>query len=550
MTAPFPNHPDYDVPPGATLPTLLRERCARQPDDPAVYIDGGWLNGAELGRLVFRGAHALIAAGVRRGDRIGTLLPNNRAFLATWLGGAEIGATLVPVNINLTGDTLRYIVEHADLHALVLDESVLSAYRGAFGERHPARRVLCNGADLPGTDRFEAFLADAAAMEAPLSLLDEASADPALIIYTSGTTGRPKGVVLSRAAQLAHGWFYGKDFVRLGPGETAYTCLPLFHVTSMGFSLGCLLGGAAVAIDARFNPFGFWDEVRRHHAKMFPYVGAMIGMLSARPPRPDDVAVPAVRAIGSATPPELWEPFERRFGLTLIETWGQSELASLWFMPPPEGRRVGTVGKPAPRMDAYIAAATAGSDGELAPPGDVGELVVRAHAPLQMTSGYFRDEQTTRRAFRGDWYWTGDAAEMDADGYYRFRGRLKDFIRRRGENVSAFEVEREALTHPAVKEAAAVGVPSAMGEEEIKLCIVLGDGESLDPAVLFRHLRERLSGFMLPRYIQLYADFPRTTTQRVQKFRLAEDGVPPIAWDRHAGGWPVDGPPAPNNGEA
>lgn len=517
----------YLVPPDASLSSLLRERLAEQAGARALHIDGGWLRFGDLAELVFRAANALTAAGIGAGDRLGTLLPNNRTFVAAWLAAAELGAVLVPVNSNLTGDTLRYIVEHAGLRALLVDAETLPAYSAAFGEAHPAPLVIAAGADLPGAPRWERLLA--AAPAAPPPLLPPHRAAAALIIYTSGTTGRPKGVVLSRAAQLAHGWYYGKDFVRLGPGETAYTCLPLFHVTSMGFSLGCLLHGAAIAIDPRFSPFAFWERVRRFAARMFPYVGAMIGLLLARPPRADDRDQPARRAIGAATPLQLWEPFERRFGLTLIETYGQSEMASLWLMPPPEGRRIGTVGKPAPRFDARVAS----PDGATLPPDAVGELLLRPHDPLLGAEGYFRDEDATRRAFHADgWYATGDAASRDVDGYFRFHGRLRDFIRRRGENVSAFEVERAALAHPAVREAAAVGVPAALGEEEIKLCLLLEPGVALEPAALFRYLRPRLAPFMRPRYIQIYADFPRTATQRVQKYRLAADGVTPDIWDR------------------
>ena len=529
MTEPRPDD-SYDVPPGASLARLLRDGYIRHANDRAVHIDGRWLSFHELGRLAFAGANALRDAGISDGDRVGTLLPNNRAFLATWLAAIEIGATLVPVNINLTGETLRYIVDHADLHTLILDAAVVPTYTAAFGESPPRRRLLTYRVDLAGAARYDLLLA--AASSEPPPLLESARNAPALVIYTSGTTGRLKGVVLSRAAQLAHGWYYGKDFVRLGPGETAYTCLPLFHVTSMGFSLGCWLGGAAVAIDRRFNPFGFWDDIRRHQARMFPYLGAMISLLAARPERPDDAEVPAVRAIGAATPINLWEAFERRFNLTLIETYGQSETASLWFMPPPEGRRIGTVGMPCGRLDAYIA----GEDGRPARANTAGEVMLRPHDPLLMTQNYFRDEETTWRAFHGGWYATGDAGTCDEDGYYRFAGRLKDFIRRRGENISAFEVEREALTHPAVREAAAVGVPSDLGEEEIKLCVLLHDDARLEPKTLSRHLRPRMAGFMLPRYIEVYADFPRTATQRVQKFRLADDGVRGSTWDRHGRG--------------
>jgi len=523
----------YEHPQHVSLAALLRERACVQPDAPAVFIDGGWLTYAALIEQTFRAANALAHRGIGPGDRVGALLPNTGAFLAVWLAAAELGATFVPVNINLTGETLRYIVQHADLSALVVDATLLASYAQAFGEDHPARLVIVAGDEdfsRPGMLNFARLLREAPPEPPPLlPILPE---HPALIIYTSGTTGRPKGVVLSRAAQLAHGWYYGKDFVRVGPGEASYTCLPLFHVTSMGFTLGTLLGGGRIGIDARFNPFAFWERVRQFEARIFPYVGAMIGTLLGRPERDDDATNPAQRAIGSATPADMWEQFERRFGLTLIETYGQTELGSLWMMPPPEGARVGTVGKPAPRFRAIIA----DRDGQPLPPGEQGEILIQPFDPLLMTPGYFRDEATTAHAFRyPGWYATGDIGVQDTDGFFRFCGRLRDFIRRRGENVSAFEVERVALTHPAVREAAAVGVPSAVGEEEIKLCVVLHEGMAFDPDDLDRYLRRHLPRFMQPRYIQRYDAFPRTATQRVQKFRLVEDGVAE-AWERRRRG--------------
>lgn len=510
------------------LRELLRERLLTQSSARAVFIDGGWLTGGEVVSGQRRCAQMLHGLGLRPGARLGVLLPNNEAFLLTWLASIELNLTLVPVNVNLVGESLRYIVEHAELDVLMVDKSALDAYRGAFGESRPCRLlILCGSEAVSGAESFERLFAEAPA--APLSLEPIQRGDPALIIYTSGTTGLPKGVILSRAAQRAHGLFYGIDFVRLGPGETGYTCLPLFHVTSMGFTLGCLLGGARIAIDARFNPFSFWEQIRRHNAQMFPYVGAMIGLLMGRPPQPDDASNSALRAIGSATPPALWQRFEQRFDLRLIETYGQTELASLWFMPPADGSRVGTVGRPVDRLEARLEDA----EGNAPAAGVAGELAIRPRDPLQMAQGYFRNPEATARAFRDGWYYTGDAASRDEDGYYRFTGRLKDFIRRRGENIAAFEIEREALSHPAVEDCAAVGVPAELGEEEIKLCVVPRAEASLTAPELARYLRPRLAPFMQPRYIEIRASLPRTATQRVQKYRLIEEGLPAGIWDRH-----------------
>jgi carnitine-CoA ligase len=484
---------------------------------------------AELGRLVCRTAHALAAAGATPGARVGVLLPNGLPFVRVWLALALLDVTMVPINVSLVGAGLRHVLDHAQPDLLVADAALLAHVREA-------------GIDLPPGPATGPVLVAPPRGGEPVALpaLEEAAAetpppagpvDPAslaLVIYTSGTTGPSKGVMLSRTAQLWHGANYLRDFAVVGPGEAGFTPLPLFHVSAQGYTLGCLLGGAHAIVAPRFSPFSFWETARRFGARSFNYVGAMVPLLSHRPPRPDDRDHALRQAVGSATSPQLHEPFEQRFGLRLIESYGQTETAGLWLTDPPEGRRIGTVGRPR----RWLTADVVREDGARAADGETGELVLRPAHPLLITTGYFRDPETTARAFRDGWYWTGDAASRDRDGLFRFRGRLKDFIRRRGENVSAFEIEREALTHPAVREAAAVGVPSPLGEEEIRLVVLLHDGARLEPAALSRYLAPRLAGFMRPRYIELRAELPRTPTQRVQKFRLREEGIGPGAWER------------------
>ena len=569
-----------DMPEYLTMPPLrdlLRTRYQEQAELPALITEdaasGAWwqLSYGDLGEAVQRTARALARAGARPGGRTGVMLPNGTAFVQVWLALIELNVTMAPVNTGLIGQGLRHVLVSADLDLLVVSAGLLAAVVDACSDAPPAPVVVTVGLEPPpaaaeaGTplplseDIGRATLPSAQegalrAGAAPFALLSFEHllaadhprppdttvdpGDPALIIFTSGTTGPSKGVVLSRMAQLWHGMNYLRDFIRLGPGETGYTPLPLFHVSAQGFTLGCLLGGATIAVGSRFSPFSFWETVRRHNAQAFNYVGAMIPLLYHRRPRPDDAANPVRRAVGSATAPELHEPFERRFGLRLIESYGQSEFAGLWLCHPEEGRRIGTVGVP----QRWFTAAVLHEDGNPAAAGELGELAVRPADPRLMFTGYWRDPDATARAFPGPgrpdhgWYRTGDAAVCDSDGQFSFRGRLKDFIRRRGENISAFEIEREALTHPAVREAAAVGVPSPLGEDEVKLCVLLHDGMTVAPAALDRHLRARLAAFMRPRYIDIRTVFPRTPTQRVQKFKLREEGVPPGVWARRVRG--------------
>jgi crotonobetaine/carnitine-CoA ligase len=340
-------------------------------------------------------------------------------------------------------------------------------------------------------------------------------------MYTSGTTGRPKGVLIGRHAQLQHGLNY-TGLLGIREEETAYAYLPLFHVTAMGTTLGSLLGGANVAVDSGFNPFTFWNRTRRYGVVVFTFVGSVLTLLFNRPPSPRDAENPVRRAVGAATPPWLWEAFERRFGLEIVETYGQTEMVALWFMPPPTGSRVGTVGKPAEgRFEAKIA----DLDGRPLPSGSRGEIAIRPLEPADMATGYFKDSEATA-AFRPDgWYYTGDLGMSDDDGYYRYVGRLKDCIRRRGENMAAYEIEQVVNAHPSVLESAAVGVPSELGEEDVKLCVVPRSDTSLEPRELLAYCRAKLPSFMVPRYIQIRDALPKTATERVQKATLREEGT-------------------------
>jgi crotonobetaine/carnitine-CoA ligase len=291
--------------------------------------------------------------------------------------------------------------------------------------------------------------------------------------------------------------------------------------------MGSFLGGGRLALDTHFQVFGFWERLQRHRAVVFPYLGAVLQMLYSRPLRPDDANNPARRAFGAAAPKEIWPAFESRFGLRLVETYGQSEWTAIWVLHPPGPTRIGAAGKAPDRAEVRIV----DPDGQPLPPGELGQIIMRPAEPGLMMSGYYRQPELNARVFKDGWYYTGDAGEMDSDGYLYFRGRLKDYIRRRGENISAFEIERVANTHPAVQDSAAVGVPSDLSEEEVKLCLVLKPGQRVSEEELWHYCKANLPRYMVPRYIEILAELPHTATQRVRKFLLAESGTA-TAWDR------------------
>ena len=513
--------------PETPLWRALKARLEQHPDRPALRFGDLLYTYAELGAGIERSARALAEAGVSQATHVGLMMANCPEFICVWLAAARLGACLVPLNTRLKGEILAYQIEHAAVDVLVADsihKAVVEQVSPRVPLLDPPPRVgegwgrgLINLTPNPFPRRERK-------PSAPPTVAEGLGAEsgPALIIYTSGTTGRPKGVAIGRQAQLKHGMHY-RELLGLEDEETAYVYLPLYHVTAMGSTLGTLLSGGSVALENGFNPFGFWARTRRYDARVFTFVGSVIAMLHSRPQRKDDAVNPVRRAVGAATPARLWRSFEQRFGVDIVETYGQTEMASLWLMPPPEGARVGTVGKPpAGRFEARVVDERRMS----LPPGTRGELAIRPADPGDMMQGYYGDQSASQAAMPGDgWYYSGDLAIRDADGYFRYAGRLKDCIRRRGENISAFEIEQVVNAHPAVLESAAVGVPAASGEEELKLCVVPRPAMSLQPPELLSFCRDRLPDFMVPRYIELRQSLPRTATERVCKADLAAEGI-------------------------
>lgn len=479
-----------------------------------------------------RAAQVLLELGLRPLDRVGIFLPNGPEFIFGWFATIKLNLTLVPLNIQLKGPALEYIVRHSEPRLILTNSALLPEIEDVAATLSPGCPLLVlnldeERANLPGVEIFSfgKMMAQAPADCPPQLATGEE--DPAMIIYTSGTTGHPKGVVIGRRAQTNHPLYYHKEMLQTAPDETAYCYLPLFHVTAQGTTMGSFLGGGRLALDTHFKVFGFWERLQKHQAVVFPYLGAVLQMLYSRPARPDDANNPARLAFGAAAPAEIWPAFERRFGLRMVETYGQSEWAAIWVLHPPGPTRVGAAGKAPDRAEVRIV----DPDGQPLPPGELGQIIMRPAESGLMMSGYYRQPELNARVFKDGWYYTGDAGEMDADGYLYFRGRLKDYIRRRGENISAFEIEQVVNTHPAVQDSAAVGVPSELSEEEVKLCLVLKPGQRVSEEELWQFCRTNLPRYMVPRYIEILAELPRTATQRVRKFLLAESGNA-TAWDR------------------
>jgi carnitine-CoA ligase len=474
------------------------ELLTRIPAGGAVVTADGTLRAEACSMLAARAAGALTELGVHRGDRLGVMLHNEQAILAAWFGAAWAGVTFVPVNTRLRGDTLRYIVGHFGPRLLIVADDLVAPIASELG---PERRVV-------GSAEWGQRVAHGP--EQPMA----APPDLGCIFYTSGTTGRPKGVAWHPVTQARHSWLYARELVPLEAGEGGYTGFPLFHVQSMGVAMSCLLNRATAHIDPRFSVTRFWPRIRETRAAMFAYMGTILALLLKAPPQPDDRDHRLRYAMGAAATPDLWRAFEARFGVPLLECYGQTEMSACWSGNPVGSGRIGSIGPFCDRADTRLEPVAAGSP--------VALLHIRPRQPHLMMEGYYRDPEATAAVFADGWYNSRDLVRADADGWLYYAGRVTDSVRRRGEHISAYEVERVVAEHPDLLEVAVVGVASELAEQDVALYYVRRPDHAVAPSALADWCRARLSDFMVPRYYREVATFPKTATERIQKGALVD----------------------------
>jgi crotonobetaine/carnitine-CoA ligase len=343
---------------------------------------------------------------------------------------------------------------------------------------------------------------------------------PSLLLYTSGTTGLPKAVVSPYGQQrvkslgLLANLLYGKD-------DRLYTCLPLFHANALMLTvMQALWLGLPLTLSKRFSASRFWQELSACGATQLNTVGGMIPILLKTPPSPYDRAHKVKRIVSAACPKDAWEPFERRFGIEIWEAYGAVDGAGVTIFNAGDAP-VGSLGKPGRLVRWKLVDA----DGRVAAPGEAGELLVFVGDKSESKVPYWKNEEASREKVMDGWLHTGDVMQADAKGYLYFVGRSTDSMRRRGENVSAYEVEKIVDAYPDVLESAAFGVPSPVGEQDIMISVVPVEGRAIAPEDLVRFLRERLPRYAVPSYLDVVGDLPKTGTHRVVKADLKKRGV-------------------------
>ena len=517
---------------------VLREQAATRPDRVFLRFDSADLTFHECNQMVNRVAHGLTALGVGQGDKVAIMLPNCPEFLYLTFALGKLGAVAVPINTAYKGDLLEHIIVSSDSAFLVIEEEWVDraaavpdalARLRAVVVRAP-RGAAANGDGLGvRTVGFESLVTNDTAEPG----VEVSHGDLQAIMYTSGTTGASKGVMVSHAHAMTCGldWL---TYTAFQEDEVVYCPLPLFH----GVGLWCgvmavLLSGSTICVVDRFSASSFWSDVRRFKANVSLGIFSMIPILLNQPPRPDDKDH-TLRAfyLGQSA---MDEPLNERFGVRSVEIYGSTELG-IGTGSPYGAWRPGSCGQV--NTDSYEIRIVDEWDRET-PPGVPGEIVARPVKPFVMTTGYYNFPAETVAAFRNLWFHTGDRAYRDEDGYLFFVDRVKDAMRRRGENISSFEVERGVNAHPSVLESAAVAVPSELGEDDVKICVVLQPGKRLAPEELLAFCEERMAYFMVPRYVEFIDALPKTPTEKVEKYKLRNEGVTPATWDREQVGYKV-----------
>ena len=506
---------------------LLEEKARKNQDRPLLLFRGQTFSYRQMNLNANRAANFLLSRGARPGQSLAILMKNSPRWLDLFFGAQRLGMCAVPVNIALRGNQLAHIFNHSEAKYLCLDQDLLPFYEKVKDQLQSPPQIIVHPS-APGQSSLDQAYEPSVSEEKPDLVPREG--DPCLLLYTSGTTGLPKGVATR----------YGKTNIKmmgilsralLRPDDVYFTCLPLFHANALLLTLtNALHADAQVALFEKFSASRFWDEVRASGATVFNGLGAMIPILMKQPDKPTDRDHKVRYVLSAACPADMWQPFEKRFGVEIIEGYGAVDgggLITMNFGQAP----VGSLGKPIGSKYRLV-----NDEMKDVPVGKPGELISWVGDRKESAVEYYKDEKATSDKVRDGWLHTGDLVYADKKGYLYFVGRKTESLRRRGENISCYEVEHAILQHPDVLECAVYAVPSELAEDDVMAAIVPVEGKKIDPQTMVAFLNERLARFAIPRYFRFLPELPKTETQRVIKGVLEKEGVTPDTMDMEPAG--------------
>lgn len=525
-------------PTGWVLPRILRDRAQTHPDRPYIrFGDGDWVTYGEIDLRANRIANALIARGLQKGQCVSTLMPNSVDQVALWFGILRAGGVQSPINLAYRGDFLSWVINLPESRFLVISDDLLDRLDKVADELPLLEHVFLWSSDAPNGPNPKVNFE-------PFAVLDDAPdtdpgvevtwVDDARVMFTSGTTGRSKGVIKQHASDYFSGRTYN-EVCGVTEDDIFYTCLPLFHSNAQMLSCyPAMIAGARIQISTRYSSTNFWREVTECGATILNTVSAMNYFLWNTPPGEYDRAHKVTRIMAMPAPKDIYYEFKERFGIRWHEGYGLTETGMVTYVPPGI-EKPGSCGMASPGFE--VSVVEPGTDRPV-PNGTSGEIVVDMKLPNIVMRAYAGMPEKTAEDFKNLKLHTGDLGQMDDDGYLYFMDRVKDYIRRRGENVSSMEVERIVAGHPGVLEAAAVGVAAdegASSEQEILICVVPRENP-LDPHELLTYCVDKMPYFAVPRYVRFMEHLPKTPTERVRKVELRDMSLGDDVYDRAVSG--------------
>ncbi len=498
-----------------------------KPDAAAIVFYGGetwtWRQTLDFTRQT---AKALQDMGVQKGEHVLSWQPNSKEALLSWFGINYLGAVYVPINTAYKGSLLEHVVTLSDAKLMVCHADLAPRLNEINTGNLKDVIVVDGDVSLEGltTHPQSALMAEEGLNEAPDDIQPW---DTQYIIFTSGTTGPSKAVLSS----YVQGYSMGPEaHPYVDQTDRSMVNMPLFHAGGTIYVIMTLANGGSCFIDTHFKTDEFWQTVRKYEITSTCLIAAMTPFLLKVPVRDDDRDNPLVKALCIPWNQEA-RLMGERFDIDVRTCFNMTEISGPLVSEsfPPKDGTCGSV------RDGVEVRVVDENDCEVAP-GVAGELILRTNRPWSLNHGYYKNPKATAEAWRNGWFHTGDSFKYDEDGYFYFVDRIKDAIRRRGENISSFEVENEVIAFESVLEVAAIPVPSDLGEDEVMIVVTPVAGKEIDPLTLFNFLQPRMAHFMLPRFIRIIDELPKTPTQKVQKHQLREAGVTADSWDRGAAG--------------
>lgn len=501
---------------------LIEEKARKYGDRPFLIFEDKEFSFRQMDENANKVANFLLKLGAGRGKGIAIIMGNCPQYLDVFIGSQKIGMYSIPINTSLRGDSLLYILDHSDAEFVVIDEEFLDAYNKIADKIEKRKTVIVNRstpADVSALPQGMLNLIEAYGHPSNKPNVPYDKNDVCFILYTSGTTGLPKGVM----------YRYGKTTLKLlsipayalyKKSDILYTSLPLFHGNALWLCVTqAMHRGCKVVLARKFSASRFWDEIRKYNVTAFNTIGAMIPILMKQPPQENDNVNNVRFTLSAACPVDDWEKFEKRFGIKIYEAYGSVDgggksIMNLGNAP------VGSIGKPTLNTVYRLV----DNEGKDVPDGIPGQLIFESKGKKKSVE-YFKNEKASNDKLRNGWIYTGDLVKRDKNGYLYFVGRNAEFMRIKGENVSAYEVEHTIQKHPSVLEAAVYAVPSELAEDEIMACVSLVEGHTLKEADLIECLKEDLAKFAVPRFVKIVKEFPKTETQRIIKKELEKKGI-------------------------